>query len=124
MMLWCQRSKQISVHIAKHSVFQEDVNVGRVLTFLRLVSREIQYLWAIRFENGSVIPGVTSSKEDRVTPTMWNKQNLVINAGILEESTTYEVSLTAWYKGSSKRTVITMERKTGRLPFGGSCIAT
>ena len=96
----------------------------RVFIYLRIVSRKIKYLWEIRFVNGSMIPGVTKSKEDRVTPTMWKKQNLVINAGILEESTTYEVSLEAWYEPSSKRTVITMERKTGRLPYGGTCIAT
>lgn len=95
-----------------------------LLTYLFLISREIQYLWAMRFKNGSNIPGVTNSKEDRVTPTMWNKQNLVINAGILQESTIYQVSIKAWYKGSSKKTVITMERQTGRLPYGGSCIAT
>ena len=78
----------------------------------------------MHFKGGVEIPEVTGSKKDRVTPTMWNKQNLVINAGILNESTAYDVSLKAWYKGSSKKTVITMERKTGQLPYGGTCIAT
>ena len=83
--------------------------------------RSIIYNWEILYGNGTKVPGVTGTTDGFVTSTGWNKQNLVINAGQLQDSVNFKVILKAKYGEAGKNTIITLERNTASLPHSGTC---
>ncbi len=68
------------------------------------------------------VNGVDQNNDPTVTLTGWDKESLVINPDKLAGNTQYNIKLTSYYKDSaSKKTMITLTRKTSIIPSGGRC---
>ena len=85
---------------------------------------EIVYTWELLDSEGVPVPGVNQNIS--TTLTGWDKESLVLNAGILATQTEYQIRLSAHYEKSKPvtKTVITLARTTSIPPLGGKCVIT